>query len=315
MTPSLNGFSPQEISALVTAAGIAKSHLTLGEYITKSFFGGIFISLGGLIDLTTIAGSPDLRSSNPGLATLIGGFLFPLGFVLLTLTNMELCTSNMFVMPFVALQRKVTVWDLVKNWGLTYVVNIAGALFVAGFLGWWSDVLDTDGATAYAVSQAEGRVNVQWSVNFLRGVGCNFLVGLAFFMSLGSVEFVSKVYTIWVPIWAFVVAGYQHSIANYFMVPIGMFYGVNFSVGKFVYQSIIPVTLGNIVGGTLLCAVPFWYLYGRGDAVNVQTGQAAGAHDMQKQLGDSEETVGRREPGANQQNRERYDRSGMVQTA
>lgn len=187
-------------------------------------------------------------------------------------------------MPFTTLQRRTTVWDLVKNWVVSYVGNVAGCLFVAGVLAWWSDTLSTDAEKTYAVVQAEARVNVQWSVNFCRAIGCNFLVALAFFLSLGSVEFVSKIYCIWIPIWAFVVLGYQHSIANYFMIPIGMFYGTNFSVGKFIYQSIIPVTLGNIVGGTLIGSVVFWYLYGREDGIDVTTGQPV---NVEKDVGPS----------------------------
>jgi formate/nitrite transporter FocA (FNT family) len=97
-------------------------------------------------------------------------------------------------------------------------------------------------------SHHQGRVNVQWSVNFLRGVGCNWFVALALLLSLGSVESVSKIYCIWIPIWAFVILGYQHSIANFFQVPLGMFYGTNFGVGKFIYQSTIPVTLRALSG-------------------------------------------------------------------
>ncbi|KAI5363326.1 Putative formate/nitrite transporter, aquaporin [Septoria linicola] len=295
MSSSTNGFSPQEISHLITTAGLAKSRLTWPEYIIKSFFGGFFISFGGMIDLIIVAGSPSLRSSNPALATLIGGFLFPLGFVLVTLTNMELCTSKYVCHA---------VHDSAEKDDSVGFVQELGS--------------DTDEAVAYAVSQAEGRVNVKWSVNFLRGVGCNFLVRMAFFMSLGSVEFVSKVYTIWIPVWAFVIAGYQHSIANYFMVPIGMFYGVNFSVGKFIYQSIIPATLGNIVGGALLGAVPFWYLYGRGEPANVQTGHVVQGQDEHKHRVDSEETIGRQEQDRRSDHRastDRYDRNGTVDAA
>lgn len=87
--------------------------------------------------------------------------------------------SNMFTMPFTTFQGKTTVWDWAKNWIITYVFNMAGCLFVAGFLAWWSDVLSLDVQKAYAVTQANGRVNQQWSVNFLRGVGCNLFVSVS----------------------------------------------------------------------------------------------------------------------------------------
>ena len=92
-------------------------------------------------------------------------------------------------------------WDLAKNWVVTYIGNLLGCLFVAGFLAWWSDTFSLDQEKSYVVSQANDRVNVGWSVNLLRGVGCNLFVALAMFLSLGSVEFVSKIYAIWIPIW------------------------------------------------------------------------------------------------------------------
>lgn len=234
-----NGHSPQEIGLLVTRAGLAKAKLGWAELILKSFLGGVFIALGGLFDIYIAGGATGLRASNPSLVTLIAAFTFPIGFVLVILTNVELVTSNMFVMMYTTLQRKTTVYDLARNWVVAYIFNIAGALFFAGFLTYWSNTLSTDAETAYAVTQAEGRINLAsyWSVNFLRGVGCNWLVGLAFFLATASTEYVSKIYSIWIPIWCFVALGYQHSIANYFLIPIGMFYGTNFSVGEFIYVS------------------------------------------------------------------------------
>ncbi|KAK5707210.1 hypothetical protein LTR17_020899 [Elasticomyces elasticus] len=238
MASEPHGTPPRVLARLVTQAALAKTHLSYPDYIIKSFLGGVFISLGALTDLVILSGSPGLRESNPSLAAMIAGFTFPTGFVLIILTNVELCTSNMFVMPFTILQRKTTVWDLVKNWVISYLGNLCGCLFVAGFLAWWTNTLSTPAQQAYAVTQAEGRVNVGWSVNFLRGIGCNIFVALAMFLSLGSADY----------------------------VPVGMFYGTDFGVGRYIYQSVIPVTLGNIVGAGLF-GVGLWWLYGREEEV------------------------------------------------
>jgi formate transporter len=149
-------------------------------------------------------------------------------------------------------------------------MNMAGALFVAGFLCWWSDTFSTNSQKSYAVAQSEARVNVQWSVNFLRGVGCNWFVGLAILMSISAHDHICKIYAIWIPIWIFVALGYQYCVANFFLVPIGMFYGTDFGVGKFINQSVIPVTLGNIVGGAVLNGVIIWFLYGRSETTAVK---------------------------------------------
>ncbi|KAF4432644.1 formate transporter [Fusarium acutatum] len=269
----VDAHSPPETCQLMTQSGIAKAELPWADLIIKSFFGGIFISLGSLFDLIVAGGAPGLRESNPSLITLLAAFTFPIGFVLDILTNVELVTSNMAVMMYTTLQRKTSLYDLAKNWVVCYIFNLAGCLFFTGVLAWWSDTLNSDAMSSYAVTQAEQRVNINWWFNFTRGIGCNWLVGLAVYLATSSKDNLSKIVGIWIPIWAFVALGYQHSVANFFLVPIGMFYGTNFGVGKFIYQSTIPVTLGNIVGGAVMTGAFLWFLYGRDDTLATKTGQ------------------------------------------
>ncbi|GKT73699.1 formate nitrite transporter [Colletotrichum tofieldiae] len=268
--------SPPETCHLITQSGIAKAKLPWAEVIIKSFFGGIFISLGSLFNILIAGGAPGLRASNPAIATMLAAFTFPIGFVLIILTNVELVTSNMAVMMYTTLQRKTTWHSLARNWITSYVFNLAGCLFFAGILAWWSDTLESDAQSAYAVTQAEGRVNINWAYSFTRGIGCNWLVGLAVYLATSSKDNLSKIVGIWLPIWTFVCLGYQHSVANFFLVPIGMFYGTNFGVGKFIYQSVIPVTLGNIVGGAGMTGVFLWFLYGRNVTLATKTGLSQG---------------------------------------
>lgn len=275
-THKIDAHNPAETHDLIAAAGVAKAKLPWTDLIVKSFIGGVFIALGGLFDLIVAGGSPGLRQTNPAIATLIAAFTFPIGFVLILLTNMELVTSNFFTMMFSTLQRKTTLYDLARNWVVCYIFNLAGALFFAGILTWWSDSLDTDAESAYAVTQAQGRVNINWGYNFTRGIGCNWLVGLALYLATSGRDNTSKIYGIWIPIWAFVALGYQHCVANFFLIPIGMFYGTNFGVGKMIWASVIPVTLGNIVGGAFFCGFVFWILYGRGPAMMNEAGQQLG---------------------------------------
>jgi formate/nitrite transporter len=220
------------------------------------------ISLGAGFDILIAGGSPGLRASNPAMATLISALTFPTGFFIIILTNTELCTSNMFVMTYSTLRRRTSLYDLARNWIVSYVFNMAGCLFYAGVLFWWADVLTTEAQTQYAVTQAQGRVNANWGYNVSKGIMCNWLVGLAFFFATQGRDNLSKIYGIWITITCFVVMGYQHSIANFFLVPIGMFYGTNFGVGKFIWASVIPVTIGNIIGGAFFGAFTMWLIYG-----------------------------------------------------
>ncbi|KAL1970150.1 hypothetical protein VTN77DRAFT_6555 [Rasamsonia byssochlamydoides] len=269
----INGYTAEETAILVSRAGVQREALPFSTLVLKSFLGGTFISLGAHCDLLVAAGCPGIRESNPSLATMIAGFTFPLGFVLIILCNAELFTSSLFLMTFTTLQRKTTILGMIRVLVTGYVFNFAGCLFIAGFFCWWADTLSTDPMKSYAALQAEERVNVQWSVNFLRGIGCNWFVGLAAFLAMSSNDHISKIYSIWIPVWSFVILGYQHCIANYYLIPIGMFYGTNFGVGKFIYQSIIPVTLGNIIGGVMLSGCVFWFLYGRNEPMGLDQGK------------------------------------------
>jgi formate/nitrite transporter len=259
----MDAHTAQETLRLAEQAGVAKAHLSWLDLTVKSFIGGIFISLGGGFDLVVAGGSPGLRTSNSSLSTLLSALVFPVGFVLIMLTNMELSTSNFFTMAYSTLRRRTSLWDLARNWVVSYLGNISGCLFYAGILCHWADVLSSDDQRAWASTQAEGRVNINWGYNFTRGIMCNWLVGMAFFFATQARDNLSKMAGIWVAILPFVAMGYQHSVVNYFMVPIGMFYGTNFGVGKFIWASAIPVTLGNIVGGAGFGAFLMWVVYGR----------------------------------------------------
>lgn len=263
MTSEVDAHTPVEMLRLAEQAGVAKAHLSWLDLIIKSFLGGVFISLGAAFDLVVAGGSPGLRASNPAIATLLGALVFPIGFVIIMLFNVELCTSNMFVMAYSTLRRRTTVYDLLRNWIVSYIFNIAGCLFYAGVLCYWADTLSSSAQKDYASTQANGRVNVNWGYNVTSGIMCNWLVGIAFMFFTEGRDLLSKIVGIWIAIWTFVALGYQHSIANYLLVPIGMFYGTDFGVGKFIWASCIPVTIGNIIGGAFFGAFTMWTVYGR----------------------------------------------------
>ena len=173
--------------------------------------------MGGLFSLIVEGGAVGLRESNPSIALLLGSLVFSLGFVLIIITNTELATANMFVMTYTTLQRKTSLLTWARMLVLSYIYNACGFLFFAWFLAYWTDSMNTPAMKAYVVAQAEDRVQVAnyWSTNFLRAVGCNWLVCLAYFLSTGAREYVSKIYAVSFPVWAFGVLGYQHSVANY----------------------------------------------------------------------------------------------------
>jgi hypothetical protein len=141
------------------------------------------ISIGAGFDIVIAGGSPGLRSSSPAMATLISALTFPTGFVLIILRNTELCASYKFIMAYSTLRRRTSLYDLARNWIVSYIFKMVGCLFYARILSWWAGVLTTEAQTQYAVTQSQGRVSVNWGYNVSRVIMCNWLVGLAFFFA------------------------------------------------------------------------------------------------------------------------------------
>lgn len=178
--------------------------------------------MGGLFSVAVAGGAVSLRKDNPSLATLLGSLVFCLGFVLIIITGTELATANMMIMVYSALERKTSILNGAKVLLVSYLFNVVGCLFFAWFFGYWTNALGTPAQKEYAVAQSNARVLVAhyWSTNFLKGVGCNWLVCLASFLSTGAREYSSKIIAVSFPVWAFGAMGFQHSVANFVSSPL-----------------------------------------------------------------------------------------------
>lgn len=147
--------STKETISTLIRCGRAKAQLPWSVLFIKSFLARAFLSFGALFDLLIAGGMPALRAENPIVVTLVSRFMFHTGFVTLTIINTEFFTANLFVIGFSTCLHKNRILDLAKNLVMSYALNLAGVLFVAGFLCWWSDTLSTDEQKSYAVIQAE----------------------------------------------------------------------------------------------------------------------------------------------------------------
>jgi formate/nitrite transporter len=163
----------------------------------------------------------------------------------------------------VALLEKKVAWrDAARNWIISFFANFAGALFVAGALCYACDFFEKDPFRAYATKLADTKIGLGWGTALLRGVGCNWLVCMSLFMAVASQEAIGKLVALWWPIFAFVTVGFEHSVANMFMVPAGIFEGdTKYNFGEFLGRNLIPVTIGNMIGGALFVGFAEWYAY------------------------------------------------------
>jgi len=267
--------NPHDTSVSVLRAGITKSELPWYQIATRGFLAGAFIAMGGLFSIIVGAGLTGFHETNPGLQKLIFALVFPFGLVLVAMTGAELFTSNiMFLTPGV-LSRKIPLRNLAKNWTIVWIMNFVGSLFVAGFLAYLSQLTTSDPYRAYANTIAASKSNINWGAAFLRAVGCNWLVCLSMFSAAAADDVIGRIVGIWPPVTAFVAIGFEHSVANMFFIPLGLFQDApNTDWGKLFYQNLIPVTLGNMLGGFLFVGCVFYLLYLHNDSLHTATVKA-----------------------------------------
>jgi len=252
---------PAQVAMAMVEAAMAKHRTRADKVFFKAFMAGVMLSFGGLLSQIISGGSPGLNTSNPGLVKVLGGFVFPVGLVMIVLQGQELLTSNLMVFPMALVKRALPWWSLPLNWLLVTFGNLTGSLFFAGILVKYSGIIDSAPYDTYAASFAEHKaVEPHFYQIFLRGIACNWLVCIAVWQAAGARDTVSKIFAIWIPIWIFVSCGYDHVIANMFSIPLGIMYGADLTVAEYIRKSLIASYLGNIVGG-LLVGLPAVYFY------------------------------------------------------
>ena len=264
LTLALDPYAPAEIAERVETAGVAKARLPVVGTLTLAALAGAFIALGGMFFTLVMTGADFAL----GADRLLGGIAFSLGLILVVVAGAELFTGNNLIVIAWA-DRLISTGALLRNWGLVYVGNFVGSVgmvvlvVLAGVLDLGGGAL---GETAAAIAKA--KVALPLHTAFFSGILCNILVCLAVWMCFAARRVTGKVLCIVFPISAFVALGFEHSIANMYLIPIGMIAdarlgGGGLDVAAFL-GNLIPVTLGNIVGGGVLVAAVYWLIYRRG---------------------------------------------------
>ncbi|MFD3191326.1 formate/nitrite transporter family protein [Sedimentitalea sp. HM32M-2] len=250
----IDAYKPAEIAALVEAAGVGKARLPVVQMLMLALLAGAFIALGAAAYTMVMTGA------DPGYGPhrFLGGLVFSLGLVLVIVGGAELFTGNA-LMTMAAVDRRITARELMRAWVIVYFGNLVGALVIAGLVA-ASGLLDgAMGDTARAIAQA--KVVLSTTQTLARAVLCNILVCLAVWLTLAARSAAGKILAIPLPIAAFVALGFEHSIANMYLIPQGVFAGATPGVGA-VLHNILVVTLGNIIGGAGGVALSYRLAYG-----------------------------------------------------
>jgi len=261
--------SPVDTAKAISGTAGAKDSAKISNVILLSFLAGAYIAFGGLLAIVASAG----MKQPVGLSKFVFGAVFPVGLIIVVLAGSELFTGNVMFMTLGVLDGTASVGGLTKNWVISWIFNFVGALFVAYVLAYMGGITFTGaevGSKAYnttapfmqkAIAVAEPKVNMDFTVALIRGIGCNWLVCLAVWLANASDDITGKILGIWFPIMAFVCIGFEHSVANMFFIPLGMFCGANINFVQIITANLIPVTIGNIIGGAIFVACIYWYTY------------------------------------------------------
>lgn len=262
---------PVEICDEVIETYAKKVEYPVLKSVTLGMLAGAFIALGGFA-----AALASHSIENVGLAKFVAGAIFPVGLMLILVCGCDLFTGNVLVsVPFV--DGKVTGRKMLKNWGIIYLSNLAGAAIVA-FLIYSSGMLDTNNFMlgGYALKVAATKASLPFGKALASGILCNILVCIAVWMSFAAKDIAGKILAIWFPIMAFIVGGFEHCVANMYYFSIAMLaksnpqYAEAFHVTPEklahinltgIIENLIPVTIGNIIGGGLFVGVAFWFAF------------------------------------------------------
>lgn len=248
--------TPQHTAELAVAAGERKAILPLTTMLILGFLAGAFVALGFLVDIRVSANLPPQWGS---FGAFLGAAVFPVGLILVIVAGAELITGNMMAVPMALMSRKITASQLVRNWFWVTISNFIGAIFVAYFFGHVVGLTESGPFLAKTVSIAKSKLDDSLLQSFVSAIGCNWLVALAVWLSYSAEDVAGKILGIWFPIMTFVAIGFQHVVANMFVIPAAIFAGF-FTWGDYL-RNFVAVYLGNTVGGAVLVGCVYWISY------------------------------------------------------
>ncbi|MEH7109949.1 formate/nitrite transporter family protein [Bacillus sp. JJ1764] len=257
---------PDKIMEITVENGVKKTKYASLQTLILGFEAGAFIALGYLLYIRITA---TMTGDFAGISSLVGASVFPIGLILTLLGGGELLTGNMMAVPLARMAKKITTGKLLYNWLLVTLSNFVGAIFVAYFFGHVVGLTETAPFLEKTVSIAQHKLEVSFIQAFVSGIGCNWLVASAVWLCYGAEDMSGKILGIWFPTMSFVAIGFQHVVANMFVIPAAIFAG-HFTWMEYL-QNFVPVFLGNAVGGTIFIAMAYYHAYRKHEPIKKST--------------------------------------------
>ena len=269
---------PSEFVTKMVDSGESKVYMSTKDTLIRAFMAGAILALAAVFAITV--------ATKTGSA-LTGAILFPVGFMMLYLMKFDLLTGVFTLVPLALLDKRpgVTFGQVMRNWGLVFLGNFAGALTVAFMMSFILTYgYTTDGGAIAAKVGHIGEARTLgykshgmegWVTIFIRGMLCNWMVSMGVVGAMISTSATSKMMAMWMPVMLFFFMGFEHSIVNMFLFPFSMIMGGGFTVTDYFIWNEIPTALGNLVGGFVLVGLPLYYTHVKTSAERVILKKAA----------------------------------------
>lgn len=254
--------TPKELVQEALVVAEKKASLSVGDMLIRGALSGVFLGFATSLAVVVTA---------QGLPAIVGAILFPVGFVMLVLLGLELATGNFALLPAALAAGKVSPGKLLRNWGWVYTGNFVGSLLYALLFYWTVTNFGTTGSgpvgdllKAAAQKKTLGYMalgSAGWGTAVVKAILCNWMVTVGAVLALVSRSTIGKVVAMWLPILTFFAQGFEHSIVNMFVIPVGMMFGAPVSIRNWMLWNQLPVTLGNIVSGALFTGLALYATY------------------------------------------------------
>lgn len=256
--------SPIEITSAVINAGKSKVDATVNRpmrLLLAAIMAGVFIAMGGILSLTVGYGFPDATAGNPALQKLLSGCMFPIGLILVVVLGAELFTGNNATLIPAYMEKHYGFGAVVRNWTIVYIGNLIGAVAFTWLLVYQAGLTAAGPWHDAAVNIAVAKTSMSPLTVIIKGIGANWFVCLGVWLAMAGHNLVEKALGCWLPVMAFVVLGYEHSIANMFYLPLGMLEGAPVTIDAALTSNILPATIGNIIGGAIFVGCLHGYVH------------------------------------------------------
>ncbi|MDU1413887.1 MAG: formate/nitrite transporter family protein [Clostridium sp.] len=261
--------SPEEVCRYVEEVGIKKANNKPMQTLLLGILAGMFIALGAYASTVASHGITD-----PGIQKFVAGIVFPVGLIMVLICGSELFTGNS-LLSIAWAQKKISTGQMLRNWFIVWIGNFIGAFLIAALI-FASGLLSTGTVGGYAVKVAATKASIGFGPAIASGILCNIIVCLSVWGTYAAKDVTGKVLMGFFPIFAFIIAGFEHCVANMYYFSIGLLAKTrpmfvetshvaiekldNLSVVG-IFNNLIPVTIGNVIGGAFCIGIIYWIIY------------------------------------------------------